>query len=388
MRDVVIVGIGQTPVAEHWDKSLRHLAADAVLGAMRDAEIERADALYVGNMLSGEIAGQEHLGALVADFCGLRGIEAYKIEAACASGAAAVRMGYMAVAGGLAEVVIAMGVEKMTDETGDAVTSGLALAADGDYELPHGLSFVAINALLMQRYMHEYGVERKEFGHFALIAHQNAVNNPNARFRTPLTLDRFVNSPMIAAPVGLMDSSPIADGAAAVVMCSEEMGRALCRNGRAAVRISASAAATDCLSLHDRRRLLALEAVERSARVAYAQAGVGPEDIDFYEYHDAFTIMAALSLEACGFAAPGTGTHLARDGALALDGRLPVATMGGLKGRGHPVGATGVYQIVEAVQQLRGQAGANQLSRARLGMTQNIGGSGATVITHILEAQG
>ena len=382
----MVIGIGQTPVAEHWDKSLRHLAADAVLAAMRDADVDRADALYVGNMLSGEIAGQEHLGALIADFCGLRGIEAFKIEAACASGAAAVRMGYMAVAGGLANVVIAMGVEKMTDETGATVTSGLALAADGDYELPHGLSFVAINALLMQRYMYEYKVAREAFGHFAVIAHQNAMNNPNARFHVPLTLERFASSPMIAAPIGLMDSSPIADGAAAIVMCPAEFGRAHYRNGGPSVRISGSAVATDCLSLHDRRELLRLQAVEHSARKAYAQAGVGPEDIDFFEYHDAFTIMAALSLEGCGFAAPGTGTHLAREGALALDGRLPVATMGGLKGRGHPVGATGVYQVIEAVQQLRGQAGANQLPRARLGMAQNIGGSGATVVTHILEA--
>jgi acetyl-CoA C-acetyltransferase len=383
----MIVGIGQTPVAEQWDKSLRHLAADAVLAAMRDAEVDHADALYVGNMLSGEIAGQEHLGALIADFCGLRGIEAFKVEAACASGAAAVRMGYMAVAGGLANVVIAVGVEKMTDETGATVTSGLALAADGDYELPHGLSFVAINALLMQRYMHEYKVEREAFGHFAVLAHQNAMNNPNARFHAPLTLDRFVRSPMIAAPVGLMDSSPIADGAAAVVMCAPEFCSPVGLNGGPpAVRVSASAAATDCLSLHDRRDLLKLQAVEHSARKAYAQAGVGPEDIDFFEYHDAFTIMAALSLEGSGFAAPGTATRMAIEGALALDGRLPVATMGGLKGRGHPVGATGVYQIVEAVQQLRGQAGANQLAKARLGMTQNIGGSGATVVTHLLEA--
>ena len=382
----MIIGIGQTPVAEHWDKSLRHLAADAVLAAMRDAEIDRVDALYVGNMLSGEIAGQEHLGALIADFCGLRGIEAFKVEAACASGAAAVRLGYIAVAGGLADVVITMGIEKMTDETGATVTSGLALAADGDYELPHGLSFVAINALLMRRYMHEYGVEREDFGHFAVVAHQNAMNNPNARFHVPLTLERFAGSPMIAAPVGLMDSSPIADGAAAIVMCSAEFARAHYREGRPPVRVSASAAATDCLSLHDRRNLLALEAVQHSARKAYAQAGIGPEDVDFFEYHDAFTIMAALSLEGCGFAAPGTGTHMAREGALALDGRLPVATMGGLKGRGHPVGATGVYQIIEAAQQLRGQAGANQLAKARLGMAQNIGGSGATVVTHILEA--
>ena len=386
MREVSIIGIGQTPVAEHWDKSLRHLAADAVLAAKRDAGIDRADMLYVGNMLSGELAGQEHLGALVADFCGLRGIEAYKVEAACASGAAAVRMGYMAVAGGLADRVIVVGLEKMTDEAGEVVTHGLAMAADGDYELPHGLSFVAINALLMRRYMHQYGVQREDFGNFSVVAHRNAMNNPHARFHVTLTLDRFVRSPMIAEPIGLMDSSPIADGAAAIVLCPAAQARSYRPNGAPPVRIRASAAATDCLSLHDRRDLLRLQAVEHSARKAYAQAGIGPEDIDFFEYHDAFTIMAALSLEACGFAAPGQGTVLAREGAIALDGSIPVATMGGLKGRGHPVGATGVYQVVEAVQQLRGTAGPNQLPHARLGMTQNIGGSGATVVTHILEA--
>jgi acetyl-CoA C-acetyltransferase len=386
MRDVSIIGIGQTPVAEHWDKSLRHLAADAVLAAMRDAGIDRPNVLYVGNMLSGEIAGQEHLGALIADFCGLRGIEACKIEAACASGAAAARMGYVAVAGGLADLAVVAGVEKMTDETGALVTRSLALAADGDYELLHGLSFVAINALLMRRYMHEYGVEREDFGNFAVVAHQNAIGNPHARFRAPLTLERFVRSPMIADPIGLMDSSPIADGAAAIVLCPTAQARAYRTDGPPPVRVRACAAATDCLSLHDRRDLLRLQAVEHSARKAYAQAGVGPEDMDFFEYHDAFTIMAALSLEACGFAGPGQGTRLAREGEITLQGRIPVATMGGLKGRGHPVGATGVYQIVEAVQQLRGACGPNQLPHARLGMTQNIGGSGATVVTHILEA--
>jgi acetyl-CoA C-acetyltransferase len=384
MRDVSIVGIGQTPVGEHWSKSLRHLAADATLAAMQDAGVDRADVLYVGNMLSGELAGQEHLGALIADFVGLRGIEAFKIEAACASGAAALRMGYVAVAGGLADTAIVVGVEKMTDETGDIVTSGLAMAADGDYELPHGVSFVAINAMLMRRYMYAYEVSRSDFADFAVVAHQNAVNNPNARFRAPLSPERFADAPMICDPISLMDSSPIADGAAAIVLCPTEQARAFARS----VRIRASAVATDCLSLHDRQDPLRLQAVELSSRRAYTQAGITAQDIDFFEYHDAFTIMAALSLEASGFAERGRGTHVARDGEISLDGRIPVATMGGLKARGHPVGATGLYQVAEAVQQLRGECGLNQLANARLGMTQNIGGSGATVITHILEASG
>ena len=383
MRDVSIIGIGQTKVGENWEKSLRHLAGEAVLAAMREASIETADALYVGNMLSGEIAAQEHLGALVADFVGLRGIEAVKVEAACASGAAALRQAYIAVAGGAADVVIACGVEKMTDEVGEVVTSALALAGDGEYETFHGLSFVAINALLMQRYMYEFGWKHRDFAAFAVNAHKNAVGNPYAMFPKPITVEQFEQARLIADPINLMDSSPVADGAAAVVLCPTEQARAFTDN---AVRIAASAVATDAIAVHDRPDPLFLQAVYISAQKAYHQAGILPQDVDLFEAHDAFTIMAALSLEACGFAARGQGVRLAQEGDIALDGRIPISTMGGLKGRGHPVGATGVYQVVEVVQQLRGQAGANQIKDAHWGMAQNIGGSGATVITHIMEA--
>lgn len=383
MRDVSIIGIGQTKVGEHWEKSLRQLAGEAVLAAMRDASIEMTDILYVGNMLSGEIAAQEHLGALVADFAGLRGIEAVKVEAACASGAAALRQAYIAVAGGMADVAIACGVEKMTDEVGEVVTSALALAGDGEYETFHGLSFVAINALLMQRYMYEFGWKHRDFAAFAVNAHKNAVHNPYAMFPKPITVEQFEQARLIADPINLMDSSPVADGAAAVVLCPTEQARAFTDN---AVRIAASAVATDAVAVHDRPDPLFLQAVYTSAQKAYRQAGITPQDIDLFEAHDAFTIMAALSLEACGFAPRGQGVRLAQEGDIALDGRIPISTMGGLKGRGHPVGATGIYQVVEVVQQLRGQAGANQIRDVHWGMAQNIGGSGATVITHIMEA--
>ncbi len=382
MRDVSIIGIGQTKVGEHWDTSIRHLAWYAVQAAMKDAGIERADALYVGNMLSGELSGQEHLGALVADFAGLQGIEAVKIEAACASGAAALRMGYIAVAGGMADVVIVVGVEKMTDRPGPEVTSALAMAADADYEVLHGVSFVALNALLMQRYMHEYGYAHEDFAPFAVNAHRNAVHNPYAMFPFPITRERFLAARMIASPINLLDSSPICDGAAAVILCPTEQARAYTDK---AVRIAASAIATDTVAIHDRRDPLFLEGAALSARRAYKQAGVTPQEIDFFELHDAFTIMSALSLEAAGFAEQGQGVRLALEGEITLEGRIPICTMGGLKARGHPVGATGVYQVVEAALQLRGEAGPNQLPNARLGMTQNIGGSGATVVTHILE---
>ena len=387
MRDVSIIGIGQTEVAEHWDRSLRHLAVDAVLAAMQDASVEpgAVDALYVGNMLSGLLTGQEHLGALIADFVGLRGIEAVKVEAACGSGAAAFRLAYAAVAGGLHDFVIVCGVEKMTDTVNAETTTGLVMAADADYESIHGLTFVSINALLMRRYMYEYGVRHEDFAPFAVNAHRNAVGNPNAMFRRPITTEQFARARMIADPINLLDSSGIGDGAAAVVLCPTSIAREYTNSN--GVRIRASSMTTDAVAVHDRPDPLWLDAAEASAHKAYRQAGVGPRDIDLFEVHDAFTIMSALSLEAAGFAERGKGVQLAQAGEIMRDGRIPICTMGGLKARGHPVGATGIYQMVEVVQQVRGQAGDNQIPNARLGMTQNIGGSGATVITHILEAQ-
>jgi acetyl-CoA C-acetyltransferase len=385
MRDVSIIGIGQTTVAEHWDRSLRHLAGEAVLAAMEDASIEpgAADALYVGNMLSGLLTGQEHLGALIADFVGLRGIEAIKVEAACGSGAAAMRLGYAAIAGGLHNFVVVCGVEKMTDTVNAETTTGLAMAADADYESIHGLTFVSINALLMRRYMYEYGVKHQDFGNFSVNAHRNAAANPNAMYQSPVTVEQFARARMIADPINLLDSSGIGDGAAAVVLCPTNVAREY-GDGRA-VRIRASSMATDAVAVHDRHDPLWLSASKASAFKAYQQAGVGPRDVDLFELHDAFTIMSALSLEACGFAERGKGVWLAQSGDITREGRIPICTMGGLKARGHPVGATGVYQIVEVVQQLRGEAGANQIPNARLGMAQNIGGSGATAVTHILE---
>ncbi len=385
MRDVSIIGIGQTVVAEHWDRSLRHLAADAVLAAMQDAGIETADALYAGNMLSGLLTGQEHLGALIADFVGLRGIEAVKVEAACGSGAAALRVAYGAVAGGLHDLAIVCGVEKMTDTANVETTSALAMAGDADYESVHGLTFVSIHALLMRRYMREYGVQHKDFAPFAVNAHRNAAGNPNAMYRREISAEQFARARMIADPINLFDSSGVGDGAAAVVLCPTRLAREY-RNG-GAVHIKASSMATDAVAVHDRPDPLWLSAVEMSALKAYEQAGVGPRDIDLFELHDAFTIMSALSLEGAGFAERGKGVQLAQAGEITLEGRIPICTRGGLKARGNPVGATGIYQVVEVVEQLRGEAGPNQLSRARLGMAQNIGGSGATVITHILESQ-
>ena len=382
MRDVSIIGIGQVPVGEHWDKSLRELGYYALNAAMRDAKVEHIDSLYVGNMLAGELTSQEHIGAIIADFAGLRGVEAVRVEAACGSGAASLRMGYIAVAGGMSDFVACMGIEKMTDKPGGVVTSALAEAADNDYEALHGLSFVSINALLMQRYMYEHGYKKEDFAPFAINAHANAMNNPNAMFHQPITQKQFAEAKMIADPVSLLDSSPIADGAACVILAPTSIAKEFCEKP---VRVRASAIATDAVAVHDRRDPLFLEGGAISAQKAYAMAGIGPTDIDLFEVHDAFTIMAALSLEAAGFASRGKGVGLALDGQILPGGRIPITTLGGLKARGHPVGATGMYQLVEVATQLRGEAGKSQVPNARLGMAQNIGGSGATVVTTILE---
>lgn len=385
MRSVSIVGIGQSPVGELWSRSAREIAFDAIRGAMEEAHIATADALYVGNMLSGSLLDQEHLATLVADYVGLRGIEAAKVEAACASGGAALRIGLMAVASGFHDCVIVCGLEKMTDTVGKDTTAGLATAADAETEALHGVSFVGLNALIMQRYMHEYNLPLDAFAGFSINAHKNGANNPNAMFQAPITLNNYLRAPLISTPINIMDSSPVCDGAAAVVLVpTEHAHRYTTGHHRGAVQVLASASATDSIAVHDRRDPLYLSAAEASSRKAYAQAGITPEALDLFEVHDAFTIMAALSLEATGFARQGEGWRMAQENRIAIDGDLPIATMGGLKSRGHPVGATGIYQIVEVVQQLTGTAGKNQVKDARLGMAQNIGGSGATIITHIL----
>jgi acetyl-CoA C-acetyltransferase len=383
MREVIVQGIGQTPVEEHWERSLRDLATEAGLAAMRDAGVDRIDAVFVGNMLSGQVARQENVGALVVDWMGQRGAEGFKVEAACASGAAAFRAAYLAVASGALDAVLAVGVEKMTETSGAETTAALATAADADYEGMQGVTFVGLNALIMQRYLFEFGWKHTDFGAFSINAHANGARNPNARLREPITERDYARARMICEPINLLDASPIGDGAAAVLLLPAEKVKS---GPRPKILVAGSAAASDSVAVHDRKDPMFLSAAFASAHKAYDQAGVTPSQIDFFELHDAFSILSALSLEACGFAERGQGPRLALDGAIRLDGKLPICTQGGLKARGHPVGATGMYQIVEVAQQLRGEAGDNQLSKARIGMAQNIGGSGASIFTHILKA--
>lgn len=384
MRPVAVLGIGETKIEEQWDKSLRDLAGEAVLSAMQDAGIETADSLFVGNMMSGSASHQQHLGSYIADWVGLRFAEAARIEAACSSGAAAFRSALIAVASGDVDIAIAVGVEKMTDSPAGEITAQLATAADADWELDLGLSFVALNALVMRRYMEEYKWDKLSFAPFSINSHANAMHNPYARFQEPITEEQFRKSPMVADPICVLDASPMGDGAAAAVLVPADRVRSI--PGRPRIRVVGSGAATDSIAVHGRKNPLWLKAAELSARTAYAQAGVSPEEIDLFELHDAFSIMAALSLEAAGFAPQGQAPRLALDGEIRPTGKIPVCTLGGLKARGHPVGATGMYQIVEVVRQLRGEAGGSQVPDARIGMAQNIGGSGSNIIAHILQA--
>jgi acetyl-CoA C-acetyltransferase len=386
MRPVAILGIGQTVIDEQWDKSLREIAGEAAFAAMHDAGLEHPEGLFVGNMLSPIIGGQNQLGAFVADWVGMWRAEAVKIEAACGSGAAAFRAGLMAVASGELESALVVGVEKMTDMAGHDVTSALATAADADYEVEQGISFVSLNALVMRRYMHEFGWKHADFAPFSINSHANAVHNPYARLHDKITVEQFEKSSMVATPINLLDASPIGDGAAAVILVPADKVTSL--PGRPRIMVAGSASATDTIAVHSRKDPLFLAAAYASSRRAYEMAGVSLNDIDVFELHDAFSIMSALSLEACGFAERGQGPRLGLENEIQVKGgRIPICTRGGLKARGHPVGATGMYQIVEVVQQLRGECGPTQVDGAKIGMAQNIGGSGATILTHILRAE-
>lgn len=382
MNKVYIIGTAQIPIQENWSKSLKELAGEAGLQAIEETGIGYPDGLFVGNMMAITANRQAQFATLMADWLGFHNKPALSVETACSSGSAAFRLALMAIASGEMESALVIGAEKMTDSPGPEITSSLATAADAELEADMGLSFVGLNALLMRRYMHEYGWKHEDFSNFSINAHKNAVNNPNARFQEPISRESFARSPMISDPINLLDASPVSDGAAAVILSSRPIA-----NGRKPVSIIASASATDTVSLQNRKFGTRLLAAERSTQQAYAQAGLQPEDIGFFEYHDAFSIMAALSLEAAGFCAAGQGPRLALENKIAIEGQIPVATMGGLKARGHPVGATGVYQLVEATLQLQGLAGKNQVSRNKYALTQNIGGSGSNIVTHILQSE-
>ena len=390
MREVYIVGVGQTPVNRAADVHARELAATAVRDALGCAAIaeSRVGALFVGNMTGGILDRQLQLGGLVADYAGLAGIEAVNVEAACASGAAAARMAYLTVAGGAHDIAVACGVERMTHADRDSVTRALATAADWELESSQGESFLSLNAKLMRAYVDKYGALPEDFAPFSINAHRNAVTNPNALFHKRIGVDEYLRSRIVVDPVRLYDVSPVCNGAAAVVLACADAAASLRGSGDARIAIAASTAATAPVALARRPDPLHLEAVQTSTEKALADARIARSDVDLFELHDAYTIMSVLSLESAGFAAAGAAVELGKDGTIALDGALPISTFGGLKARGHPVGATGVYQLVEAFLQLAERAGPNQVRNAEVALVQNIGGTAATVVNHVLRRVG
>ena len=383
MTDVVIAGIGQTPVGEHWEISLRDLALDAIQAAHKDSGGLKPQALFVGNMLAPNLSNQAHLGALIADYAGLTGIEAITLEAAGASGGAALRQAYLAIASGMVDVALVVGIEKFTDKIGSEVEEAIASTSDSDFEAVQGLTATAQAALLMKRYMHEHDVPANGFANFALTAHANGVSNKNAMFRKAIKAETYAKAEMVSDPLNMFDVAPNADGAAALVLTRRDLLPSDWKSPL--VKIAGSAASSDTLALHDRKDILYFDTAQISAGRAMKQAGIVLDQVNFFEYHDAFSIYAALSLEAVGFAIKGKGWKLAEDGSIGLKGKIPCVTMGGMKARGFPGGAAGVYQAVEAVTQLRGQAGANQIANTKYGLIQSLGGPASTAVSHILQ---
>ncbi|MEJ2266596.1 MAG: thiolase domain-containing protein, partial [Anaerolineales bacterium] len=354
--------------------------------AVEDAGGLRPQALFVGNMLAPTLSAQAHLGALIADFAGLVGIEAATIESAGASGGAALRQAYLAVSSGSADVVLVVGVEKITDKIGSDTEAAMASGIDSDFESAQGLAPTSQAALLMRRYLHEFEAPRQAFAGFPVTAHANGVNNPNAMFRRAINNEVYNRAGMVSAPLNMFDVAPNADGAAALLLTRRELLPP--EYSHPLVRISGSSLVTDTLALHDRPDPLAFHAARLSVERACRQAGIVPSDVDLFELYDAFSIYAALSLEAAGFADRGQGWRLAQDGEISLQGSVPIATFGGLKARGNPGGATGVYQVVEAVLQLRGQGGTNQVPDAQRALVQCLGGPASSAAAHVLETLG
>jgi len=385
MRDVAIIGIGMTRFGELWESSIRDLCVEAALACFNDAGIDRLDSITIGSMSSGLFTGQEHLASLVPDYLGRRNVPAVRVESACASGGQAVRTAFLEVASGMSDVVLAIGVEKMTDVSGGEATYALATAADQDYEAFHGVTFPGLYAMMARAHMERFGTTRDQLAQVAVKNHENGSHNPHAQFPFTVTRKQVINSVMIADPLTLLDCSPITDGAAAVLVAPAEMARELQR-GPLTV-ITGIGHATDTISIAHRADLLHLDAIELASSRALGMAGKSIEDIDFAEVHDCFTIAEILVLESMGVVPAGQGGPATLDGLTALDGDFPVNPSGGLKSKGHPVGATGVAQICEAVTQLRGAAGDRQIPNARIALTQNMGGSGGSSVVHIVEAR-
>lgn len=380
MTDVYVAGVGQTKFGELWDTSLRQIIFEAGAGAIKDSHIDKGlvNGVFVGNMSAGRYAGQEHLGALAADMLGIHA-EASRYEGACASGSIAFRNAVLAIKSGHMDAALVIGAEKMTDvRTPDAVLT-LAAAGDEEWEASSGITFASLYALIARRHMYEFGTTRGQLAMVSVNNHKNAVGNEYAQFQNAITVDDVLKSAVISTPLNVLDCSPITDGAAALLLVSEK----LAKSAGSAVKVVASGQASDSLALHDRSSLTEMLSTKLASKKAFEQAGLAPKDINFAEVHDCFSINEIVAIEDLGFCKKGDGGKAVERGEIALTGAIPINTTGGLKAIGHPVGATGVRQLVDITKQLRGDSH-NQLKGVKYGLNLNIGGSGATAVVNIL----
>jgi acetyl-CoA C-acetyltransferase len=371
-RKVAVIGTGQTVFGEHWDKSLRRLSLEAGISAIADAKIEGREiqSLYVGNM-SGMFTGQEHVGALAADISGLTPIPSCRCEAACASASLAFRQAYLAVLSGQYDIVMAAGAEKMTDLMGSGVLTTLMGAGDQEWEGAFGATFSGLYALMARRHMFEFGTTREQIAMVSVNNHKNAINNEYAQFRFPISIDDVLKSSLVADPLRLLDCSPITDGAACVIIASQEAVKKL--GVKNPIWIAGSGQASAPLALHDRASIIRIDSTTMASRIAYDAASIKPKDVNYAEVHDCFSINEILAIEDLGFCQKGEGGNFVEQGG--INDIVKVNSTGGLKAIGHPVGATGIRQISDIVRILRKAPG--------IGLTQNVGGSGATCLVHI-----
>lgn len=381
MRDVAIVGVSQTKFGELWEKSFRDLVVEAGVSAIKDANMsgDDIDAMYIGNMSGGLFVGQEHIGSLIAEHSGLAPIPATRVEAACASGGLALRQAIMAVASGFYDKVMAAGVEKMTDVV-DA-TPAIAAAADQEWEAQQGVTFPSLYAMMANRHMYEYGTTREQIAGFAVLGHKNGALNPKAQFQREISVDAVLNSTKVASPLNILDCSPVSDGAAAVIVCPADEAH---KYTDTPIYVRASTQASETIALHSRKSLTTIESTVLASRKAYDIAGMTAKDMDLAEVHDCFSINGLIAIEDLGFFEKGKGGQAIEDGLIERDGEISVNPSGGLKARGHPLGATGIAQVAEITWQLRQEAGKRQVSDAENGITLNIGGTGGTAAVHIL----
>ncbi len=383
LRDVAIIGIGETQIGELWDRSLRELGIEAGLKALKDAGMkgDEVEKMYIGNMSAGKLINQEHVAPLIADYAGLSEVPSTRIESGGASGGMALAEGYKSVASGMEDFVVVGGAEKMTDVGEREAKDILSSTADQEWETVFGATFDSLYAMMARYHMDEYGTTKDQLAEVAVKNHENAAKNPNAQYPRETSKDFVKGAPMVSDPLGMFDCAPISDGAAAVVLCPAEKAESF---NKEPVEVASIGQGGDHLAVHERDDIGTMEATKRASKKAYKREDIGPKDIDFAEVHDNYTITEIMAIEDLGFFDKGEGGPATVKGKTKLNSNISINTSGGLKAKGRPVGATGINQAVEATLQLREEAGDRQVGEPEYGLIHNIGGTGASAIVHIL----